>query len=67
MWHLLKWAVHFSQLANVAELKQFCKEERAINPLQQYERSIASYQKCLKAVAKAVTTIRARLVWIDLP
>ncbi len=38
------------KLSNVAELKQFCKEEWAKIPPQWRERLIASYRKCLIAV-----------------
>ena len=39
-------AVHARKPSNVAELKQFCKEEWAKIPPQRCERLIASYHKC---------------------
>ncbi len=53
LWHDLKQSIHARKPSNVAELKQFCKEEwDKIHP-QQCERLIASYRKCLIAVVAA--------------
>ncbi|KAF7670306.1 hypothetical protein LDENG_00272020 [Lucifuga dentata] len=53
LWHDLKQAVHARKPSNVAELKQFCKEEWAKITPQRCERLIASYRKCLIAVVAA--------------
>ncbi len=52
----------------MAELKQFCKEEGAKIPPQQYERLIASYRKRLIAVVAAkglkdLKRFRGQLLW----
>ncbi len=59
LWHDLKQSIHARKLSNVAELRQFCKEEWAKIPPQWCERLIASYRKHLNAVvsAKGDTTI----------
>ncbi len=49
----LKQSSHVRKLSNVAELKQFCKEEWAKVPPQRCERLIASYCKRLIAVVAA--------------
>lgn len=58
LWHDLKQAVHTRKLSNVAELKQFCKEEWTKTPPQRRERLITSYRKRLVAfvAAKGGTT-----------
>ncbi|KAF7640673.1 hypothetical protein LDENG_00023530 [Lucifuga dentata] len=53
LWHDLKQAVHACKPSNVAELKQFCKEEWAKITPQRCERLIASYRKRLTAVVAA--------------
>ncbi len=53
LWHDLKQSIHARKHSNVAELKQFCKEEWAKIPPQRYERLIASYHKRLIAVVAA--------------
>ncbi|KAF7650410.1 hypothetical protein LDENG_00126420 [Lucifuga dentata] len=53
LWHDLKQAVHARKPSNVAELKQFCKEEWAKITPQRCERLIASYRKRLIAVVAA--------------
>ena len=53
LWHDLKQAVHARKPSNVAELKQFCKEEWAKIPQQRCKRLIASYRKRLIAVVAA--------------
>ena len=53
LWRDLKKAVHAQKPSNVAELKQFCKEEWAKIPPQRCERLIASYHKRLIAVVAA--------------
>ncbi len=53
LWHELKQSFHAWKPSNVAELKQFCKEEWAKIPPQRCERLIASYRKHLIAVAAA--------------
>ncbi len=52
LWHNLK-QFHAWKPSNVAELKQFCKEEWAKIPPQRCERLIASYRKRLIAVVAA--------------
>ncbi len=56
LWHDFKQSIR--KPSNVAELKQFCKEEWAKIPPQRCERLIASYHKCVIAVvaAKDATT-----------
>ncbi len=49
----LKQSFHAWKPSNVAELKQFCKEEWAKISPQQCERLIASYRKRLMAVVAA--------------
>ncbi len=56
MWHDLKQSIHTRKPSNVAELKQFCKEEWAEIPPQRCERLIASYHKCLIAVVACTTS-----------
>ncbi len=58
LWHDLKQFFHALKPSNVAELKQFCKEEGAKIHPQRCERLIASYHKRLIAVvaAKSGTT-----------
>ncbi len=51
--HDLKQSIHAWKPSNVAELKQFCKEEWAKIPPQWCERLIASYRKRLIAVVAA--------------
>ncbi len=51
--HDLKQSFHARKSSNVAELKQFCKEEWAKIPAQRCERLIASYRKRLFAVVAA--------------
>ncbi len=71
LWHDLKQSIHARKPSNVAELKQFCKEEWAKIPPQRCERLIASYHKRLIAVVAnqlldlgAITfSHRARQVW----
>ena len=53
LWPDLKQAVYARKPSNVAELKQFCKEEWAKTPPQRCERLIASYRKRLIAVVAA--------------
>ncbi len=53
LWHDLKQSIHARKPSNVAELKQFCKEEWAKIPPQQCERLIPSYHKRLIAVVAA--------------
>ncbi len=53
LWHDLKQSFHAWKPSNVAELKQFCKEERAKIPPQRCERLIDSYRKRLTAVVAA--------------
>ncbi len=53
LWHDLKQSFHARKSSNVAELKQFCKEEWAKIPPQRCERLIVSYRKCLIAVVAA--------------
>ncbi len=53
LWHDLKQTIHARKPSNVAELKQFCKEEWAKIPPQRCERLIASYRKGLIAVVAA--------------
>ncbi len=53
LWHDLKQSIHARKPSNVAELKQFYKEEWAKIPPQRCERLIASYRKCLIAVVAA--------------
>ncbi len=53
LWHDLKQSFHAWKPSNVAELKQFCKEEWAKIPPQGCERLIASYRKRLIAVVAA--------------
>ncbi len=53
LWHDLKQSFHAWKPSNVAELKQFCKEEWAKIPPQRCERLIASYRKRLIAVVAA--------------
>ncbi len=53
LWHDLKQSIHDQKPSNVAELKQFCKEEWAKIPPQRCERLIASNRKCLIAVVAA--------------
>ncbi len=50
LWHDVKQSFHARKPSNVAELKQFCKEEWAKIPPQRRERLIASYRKRLIAV-----------------
>ncbi len=58
LWHDLKQSFHVRKPSNVAELKQFCKEEWTKIPPQRCERLITSYHKCLIAAvaAKSGTT-----------
>ncbi len=53
LWHDLKQSIHAQKPSNVAELKQFCKEEWAKIPPQRCERLIVSYHKRLIAVVAA--------------
>ncbi len=53
LWHDLKQSIHDWKPSNVAELKQFCKEEWAKIPPHRCERLIASYRKRLIAVVAA--------------
>ncbi len=53
LWHDLKQSIHAWKPSNVAELKQFCKEEWAKIHPQRCERLIASYRKRLIAVVAA--------------
>ncbi|KAK3540815.1 hypothetical protein QTP86_001963 [Hemibagrus guttatus] len=53
LWHDLKKVVHARKPSNVAELQQFCKDERTKIPPQRCNRLIASYGKRLTAVAAA--------------
>ncbi len=53
LWHNRKQSIHARKPSNVAELKQFCKEEWAKIPPQRCERLIASHRKCLIAVVAA--------------
>ncbi|KAK3528073.1 hypothetical protein QTP86_023335 [Hemibagrus guttatus] len=53
LWHDLKKVVHARKPSNVAELQQFCKDERAKIPPQRCNRLIASYGKRLIAVVAA--------------
>ncbi len=53
LWHDLKQSIHARKPSNVAELKQFWKEEWAKIPPQRYERLIASYHKRLIVVVAA--------------
>ncbi len=53
LWHDLKKAVHARKSSNVAELQQFCQDERAKIPPQHCNRLIASYRKHLIAVVAA--------------
>ncbi len=53
LWHDLKQSIHARKPSNVAELKQFCKEEWAKLHPQRYERLIDSYRKRLIVVVAA--------------
>ncbi len=53
LWHDLKQSIHARKPSNVAELKQFCKEEWAKIHPQRCERLLASYRKRLIAVVAA--------------
>ncbi len=53
MWHDLKQSIHAQKPSNVAELKQFCKEEWAEIPPQRCERLIDSFCKRLIVVVAA--------------
>ncbi len=53
LWHDLKQSIHAWKPSNVAELKQFCKEEWAKFHPQRYERLIDSYRKRLIVVVAA--------------
>ncbi len=53
LWHDLKQSFHAWKPSNLAELKQFCKEEWAKIPPQRCERLVASYRKRLIAVVAA--------------
>ncbi len=53
LWHDLKQSIHARKPSNVAELKQFSKEEWAKIPPRRCERHIASYCKRLIAVVAA--------------
>ena len=53
LWRDLKKAVHARKPSNVAELKQFCKEEWDKIPPQRRERLNTSYHKRLIAVVAA--------------
>lgn len=53
LWHDLKKDVHARKPSNLAELKQFCREEWAKIPSQRCERLIASYRKRFFAVIAA--------------
>ncbi len=53
LWPDLKQSFHAQKPSNVAELKQFFKEEWAKIHPQQFKRLIASYRKCLIAVVAA--------------
>lgn len=46
-WNDLKKTIHAEKASSVAELKHFCKEDRAKIPPQWCERAAASYYKCL--------------------
>lgn len=50
---ILNGAVHAWKPYIAAELKQFCKEEWAEIPPQQYERLVSSYRRCLVAIVAA--------------
>jgi len=56
LWHDLKQSIRARKPSNVAELKQFCKEECAKIPPKRCERLIASYRKRLIAVVAATTS-----------
>ncbi len=65
-WHDLKQSFHAWKPSNVAELKQFCKEEWAKIPPQRCERLIASYRKLqllLQRVAQPVIRFRGQFVF----
>ncbi len=53
LWRNLKKSIHARKPSNVAELKQFCKEEWAKTHPQGCERFIASYRKRLITVVAA--------------
>lgn len=53
LWPDLKQAVHAGKLSIVAELKQFCKGERAKIPPHQCETLTSSYHKYLIAILAA--------------
>jgi hypothetical protein len=50
LWHDLKRAVHTRQSNNIAELKQFCKEEWSKIPPDRWAGVIRNYRKCLVEV-----------------
>ncbi len=63
LWHDLKQSFHARKPTNVAELKQFCKEERPEIPPQRCEDSLpvitnAWLQLLLQSVAQPVTRFR---------
>ncbi len=68
LWHDLKQSIHARKPSNVAELKQFCKEEWAKIPPQWYERLMASYvyvythAQYIPIVYRYITNI-----WLQLP
>ncbi|KAF7641491.1 hypothetical protein LDENG_00280010 [Lucifuga dentata] len=53
LWQNLKWAAHAQKPSNVAELKQFCREEWNNIPPQQCTRLISNYRKLLVTVVAA--------------
>ncbi len=65
LWHDLKHSFHARKLSNVAELKQFCKEEWAKIHSQWCERLIASY--CKNWVAQPVYRFRGQLLFHVVP
>ncbi len=72
LWHDLKQSIHAWKPSNVAELKQFCKEEWAKIPPQRCERLIASWvnawlQLLLQRVAQPVIRFRGQLLFHVVP
>jgi hypothetical protein len=53
LWHDLKRAVHTRNSKNIAERKQFCKEEWSKIPPDRCEGLICNYRKCLVEVIAA--------------
>ncbi|KAF7644156.1 hypothetical protein LDENG_00226760 [Lucifuga dentata] len=53
LWNDLKRAIHTRHPKNMAELKQFCKEEWSKIPPQHCAGLISSYWKCLVEVIAA--------------